>query len=154
MPMIEQEIVISHSRWPVARAGMGLLLLPIGAVFCLLGYKIVDETLGDAALASILSAVALLVFGATFLSTLGRISISGGIITAMRAIDIVQFRATDILKARVFSNPLNHSTMAMIRLRDRRVPLFLHFVVLDHSNVGDHFHTTGRLKQMLGLKDH
>lgn len=103
VPMVEQEIIITESRWPIARAGMGLVILPAGAIFCLFAYKAIADSLESIFLASFLSALIAVIFGLFFCWTLSRISNEGGVITVIRSIDRVQFLEKDIVATRVFS---------------------------------------------------
>jgi hypothetical protein len=152
VPMAEQEIIVCESRWPIARAGMGLANLPAGAILCLLAYKATAESLESVLLASLLSAMIAVIFGLLFYWTLSRISNEGGVITVVRSIGRVRFLEEDIVAARVLSIRPNHWSAAAIKLRNRKSPVLVHFIVLDHTNAGDFDATVNSLRTLLHAK--
>ena len=131
-----REIIITRSMTPVLRAGFGVVLLPIGVGFCILGYKAVLDITSSASTAWIVTLPIAVVFAYSFYCTVARVREKDGSIEIVRSLDRLLLTQNEILKSRVFAVRVNRSITVLIRVNGRALPIFLHCVVLDTSNVG------------------
>jgi hypothetical protein len=104
---------------------------------------------GSTGLALIVVCPVIVVFATMFACALSRISDEDGAITLIRAFDRLKIEKADILDAWVFAFRPNRYAGVRIILRNRRYPVFAHFVMADLTSAGDFDSTVVALQQML-----
>ena len=131
-----KEIVVTRNSLPVLRAGPGLLFLPIGAGFCVLGYKAVLDSTASVPLASFVALLVAIVFAYEFCCTVAHVRVKNGSIEIVRSLDRVVLAQNSILKARIFVLGPSRWIGVAISVNGRLLPVLLQCVVLDQSGAG------------------
>ena len=143
------EIVITQTKLPVLRAGIGLLMLPIALIFGTLLYMAGLEAFYSQVIASVMAAFGA-VFGLLYFAAIAaRISIENSAIRVLRALDEVVIPVASIAACSVRVLPASRWAVVSIWRKDRRLPVIAHFVVMDTTSAGDLNPTIAALKKML-----
>jgi hypothetical protein len=143
------EIVITQTKLPMLRAGIGLLMLPAPPIFGSLLYMAGFDVFHSQLIASIMAA-----FGAafgllSFAVIAARISVENGAIRILMAVDDVVLPVASIEHSRVRVLSASRWVVVSLWRRGRRLPVIAHFVVMDTTSAGDLAQTVAALEKML-----
>lgn len=131
-----REIIMARSTTPVLRAGSGLLLLPIGVAFCIVGHKATLDITSSAPAAWIVALLIAIVFAYDFRCTVARVRDKNGSIEIVRSLDQLLVTREAILKSRVITLGPSRWIGVVIRVNGRTLPVLLQCVVIDQSSAG------------------
>ncbi|HWA45475.1 MAG TPA: hypothetical protein VHA10_19795 [Hypericibacter adhaerens] len=147
-----REIIITESSIPILRAGAGLLLLPIGAVFCIVGYNAILDYTASVPMASLVVVLGATWFACQFCCVIARVSVKNGSIEITRPLDRIVLAEDAILKSRIFVLRPSRWILMAISVKGRRLPIVLQCTVFDHTNVGGLRATVAAFRDLLGRR--
>jgi len=143
------EIVITRTKLPVLRAGIGLLVLPIVAIFGVLLYMAGLDAFHSQPIASVMAACGA-VFGLLYFAAIAaRISVENGTIRILRSVDEVVVPHGSIRHSRVLVLWASRGVVVSVWRKNRKLPTLAHFVVMDTTSIGDLSTTVAALENML-----
>jgi hypothetical protein len=143
------EIVITRTKVPVLRAGIGLLLLPITAILGVLLYMAGLDAFQSQLIASVMAAFGA-VFGLLYFAAVAaRISAANGTVRILRSFDEVVIPDASIEHSSVRVLWVSRWVGISVWRKDRKLPAIAHFVVMDTTSAGDLHPTVAALERIL-----
>jgi len=143
------EIVITRTKLPVLRAGMGLLILPMPPILGVLFYMFGRGAAHSVWVACVLAALGA-AFGLLYFATVAaRISTENGAVRILRPLDEVVFPDASTKDWRLRTLSIWREIVVCVWRKERPLPIIAHFVVADTTSAGDLHSTAAALKKLL-----
>jgi hypothetical protein len=115
---------------------LALILLPISAILGVLCYIFVSSQLHSTLGAVLGGAFGICIGLLYFSAVMARISVQGGELRILRAVDEIRVPIDAVVSSRITS-VTPRWIVGAVWLKHRKVPILFHFSVIDTTNMGD-----------------
>jgi len=143
------EIVITQTKLPVLRAGIGLLILPMPPILCVLLYMFGRDASQSPVIAVIMGGLGAILGLLYFAAVAARISVENGAVRILRPLDVVVIPIASIRDWSVRKLSVSRWIVVCIWRKEKRWPVVAHFAVADTTSAGDFNLTAAALKRLL-----
>lgn len=147
--MQSREIILTRETSRFWRAGLGLAFIPLGTPLFILVLQ--SDLTGPGK--AILEVVLITAIGFLIATYLARVEPKGDGLIFTTPFKTVLISRDEIIGSHLWTLRPNHYALGIIK-QCRGMPYFFHFVVLDHTNVGDFRQTVDSLRTLIASVQH